>query len=114
MQLGNVKTHLSKSPKFKKDAKEIADVFAIQGINTLNDLDNAPRALGPRVGGHSSYQIVAYLRHAVLDAAVAKNVEPAPEPVVVEVEETEAIAEEQAEKAPEESETISEGVANNG
>lgn len=89
MELGSVKSLLSGSP-FADHAKDIDEVFGQLKITTLQDLDNAPRLLSPRVAGYSSFQVCAYVRQAAIDRAIAGPVvvervevsepEPAPKP----------------------------------
>lgn len=89
MELGSVESLLSGSP-FAEHAKDIDGVFSLLKITTLQDLDNAPRILSPRVSGYSSFQVCAYIRQAAIDRAIAGPVvvekvevpepEPAPKP----------------------------------
>ena len=89
MEIGSVSKLLSGS-KFADHAKEIEAVFDQLGIKTLDDLDNAPRKLGPRTIVYSTYQLCAYLRQAMIQAVIEGPVEveppePEPEPVAEEV-----------------------------
>ncbi len=89
MELGSVKSLLSGSP-FADRAKDIDKMFGQLKITTLQDLDNAPRLLSPRVAGYSSFQVCAYIRQAAIERAIAGPVvvekvevpepEPAPKP----------------------------------
>lgn len=87
MELDSIKNLLSGSP-FADHADDIDEVFGLLNINTLNDLDNAPRILGPRIAGYSSFQICAYIRKAAIDKAISEPIpivevpepEPAPKP----------------------------------
>lgn len=83
MELGSVEKLLSGS-KFEDHAADIAALFDQLGIKTLDDLDNAPRKLGPRVAVYSTFQLCAYLRQAVFQAILDEPVDIEfiePEPV---------------------------------
>ena len=78
--------------KFADHAEEIAVAFEQAGVTTLQQLDNAPRKIGPGVAGYSTFQVKAFIRDAAIQRVIEGSniepvVEPEPEPVVVELEE---------------------------
>jgi hypothetical protein len=106
MELHSIESLLSGSP-FADHAKDIADVFGLLKIKTLDDLDNAPRLLGPRVAGYSTFQVCAYLRQAAIDHVIAGPVEkvevpPEPEPEPIPKPKRKTKAKKEPEPEPEE------------
>ena len=105
MELGSISGLLADS-KFADRAQEIDSTFERLGITTLNDRDNAPRSLGIRVAGYSTYQLCAYIREAAIQAIVdgpvieeLPELEPEPETVS---EEVVVVLEQDEESIPEE------------
>lgn len=77
MELGNVQKILKAAGYSAEQAKGVAELFTRLSIKTLDDLDNAPRVLGPAVLGISSYRLVKVVREGTLNPPVEKKAQKA-------------------------------------
>ena len=72
MKIDSVYDLLAGSP-FEDKAAEIHQAFSAAKVNTLDDIDNAPRLLGSNVAGYSTYQVCAFLRKAAIEHEIQKS-----------------------------------------
>ena len=102
MKISSISKLLAGS-SYEDKAVAIEKAFKMAGVETLDDLDNAPRLLGSDVAGYSVYGLCSYLREAAIQHEIQKSAPIfAPEPVVevpvpeedIEVEILEDISEE--------------------